>query len=114
MVNGDYQGACNAYTEALKLALNARAFANRAVAHMYLGNLEQCLEDCQHSLRILDRRNQVPDGQMPVSKDPQDEAVRIRVQVRMGTAYLWLGAFGKAEAHLNKALEVEDGWDFEE
>lgn len=30
--------------EALKLASNARCFANRAVASLYLGNFEQCLE----------------------------------------------------------------------
>merc|ERR1719436_761391 len=109
MSNGDYQGACNAYTEALKIALNARAFANRAVAQLYLGNLEQCLEDCTAAIRILDKRNKVPEGQIPGPKDPQDEHVRARVEVRMGTAYLWLGAFTKAEAHFQKALDVEDG-----
>mmetsp|Transcript_54545 Transcript_54545/g.157738 ORF Transcript_54545/g.157738 Transcript_54545/m.157738 type:complete len:596 (+) Transcript_54545:1-1788(+) len=32
----------------------------------------------------------------------------------MGTAYLWLGAFGKAEAHFGKALELEEGLDIDE
>lgn len=41
MVAGDYQGAYNAYTEALKLGIHHSAFANRAVADLYLGNLEQ-------------------------------------------------------------------------
>jgi len=39
MVGGDYQGAYNAYTEALKLGTHPSAFANRSVAAMYLGNL---------------------------------------------------------------------------
>jgi len=111
MSNGDYQGACNAYTEALKIALNARAFANRAVAQLYLGNLELCLEDCNHALRILDKKSKVPEGQIPGPKDPQDEHVRARVEVRMGTAYLWLGALNKAEDHFCKALDTEDGLD---
>eukprot|EP00929_Paragymnodinium_shiwhaense_P007354 TRINITY_DN11125_c0_g1_i2.p1 TRINITY_DN11125_c0_g1~~TRINITY_DN11125_c0_g1_i2.p1 ORF type:complete len:1046 (-),score=326.37 TRINITY_DN11125_c0_g1_i2:264-3302(-) len=110
MVAGDYQGAHNAYTAALKLGTNARAFANRAVASMYVGNLEQCIEDCGHAVRILDTRHKAPAGHMPGPVDPQDQQVRVKVEVRMGTAYLWLGAFGKAEEHYAKALEVEDGW----
>jgi len=109
MANGDYQGACHAYTEALKLALNARAFANRAVAQLYLGNFEQCLEDCHHGLRILDKRQSVHPGQIPGPSDPQDQAVRARIEIRMGTAYLWLGAFNKAEENFQKALDTEDG-----
>jgi len=109
MVNGDYQGACHAYTEALKLALNARAFANRAVAQLYLGNFEQCLEDCHHGLRILDKRQSVHPGQIPGPSDPQDQSVRARIEIRMGTAYLWLGAFNKAEENFQKALDTEDG-----
>lgn len=114
MVNGDYQGACNAYTAALKIALNARAFANRAAAQLYLGNLEQCLEDCTSGLRILDKRQKVPEGQMSGTVDPQDQLVRARLEVRMGTAYLWLGAFAKAEHHFQKALDTEDGLDIDE
>eukprot|EP00440_Ansanella_granifera_P036408 gb/GFBE01039507.1/.p1 GENE.gb/GFBE01039507.1/~~gb/GFBE01039507.1/.p1 ORF type:complete len:1003 (+),score=281.85 gb/GFBE01039507.1/:1-3009(+) len=111
MTIGDYQGAYNAYTEALKLASNARAFANRAVAQMYLGNLEQCLEDCNNAIRILDLRNRPRPGEMANTADPQDQKVRARVLIRMGTAYLWLGAFGKAETHFEKAVEVEEGLD---
>ncbi|CAK0907102.1 unnamed protein product, partial [Prorocentrum cordatum] len=52
--------------KALKLALNPRAFANRAVASLYLGNLEQCVEDCGHALRLLDKRRQSQEqGGMP-------------------------------------------------
>jgi tetratricopeptide (TPR) repeat protein len=114
MVAGDYQGAHNAYTEALKLATNARAFANRAVANLYLGNLDACIEDCGHSLRILDLRCKGAAGDMPGSADPQDQHVRACAEVRMGTAYLWLGAFSKAEDHFNKALAAgEEGLEFE-
>lgn len=109
MVAGDYQGAHNAYTQALKLGTNARAFANRAVASLYLGNLESCIEDCGHALRILDARQKVPAGQMQGALDPEDQKVRARVEVRLGVAYLWLGIFSKAEAHLGKAIDTEDG-----
>mmetsp|Transcript_75705 Transcript_75705/g.133692 ORF Transcript_75705/g.133692 Transcript_75705/m.133692 type:complete len:802 (+) Transcript_75705:188-2593(+) len=109
MVRGDYSGAYTAYTEALKLASNARCFANRAVAAMYQGNLEQCLEDCNHSLRILDLRNKARPGEMENTADPEDQKVRARVEVRMGVAYLWLGAFGKSEAHFQKAIDTEHG-----
>eukprot|EP00933_Yihiella_yeosuensis_P051039 TRINITY_DN48873_c0_g1_i1.p1 TRINITY_DN48873_c0_g1~~TRINITY_DN48873_c0_g1_i1.p1 ORF type:complete len:971 (-),score=271.45 TRINITY_DN48873_c0_g1_i1:157-3069(-) len=114
MVSGDYQGAYNAYTQALKLAANARCFANRAVASLYLGNIEQSIEDCNSSIRILDLRTRAPNGHMPAPADPEDQKVRARVEIRMGVAYLWLGAFGKAEAHFEKALAAEDGLDAEE
>ncbi|CAE7160000.1 DNAAF4, partial [Symbiodinium pilosum] len=113
MTLGDYQGAYNAYTEALKLASNARCFANRAVAALYLGNFEQCLEDCNRSIQILDFRNKPRPGEMSHTADPEDEKVRARVEVRMGVAYLWLGAFQKAEAHFEKALGSE-GLELEE
>eukprot|EP00928_Gymnodinium_smaydae_P062258 TRINITY_DN46165_c0_g1_i1.p1 TRINITY_DN46165_c0_g1~~TRINITY_DN46165_c0_g1_i1.p1 ORF type:complete len:1012 (-),score=210.23 TRINITY_DN46165_c0_g1_i1:168-3203(-) len=108
MAAGDYQGAHNAYTEALKLASNARAFANRAVASMYLGNLESCIEDCGHTLRLLDLKNKAPAGSMPGAADPEDQYVRCCAEARMATAYLWLGAFGKSEQHFNKAIEAAD------
>lgn len=114
MAAGDYQGAFNAYTEALKIGTNARAFANRAVADLYLGNLTQCIEDCNRSLSILDLRNRVPEGQMPPLEDPEDQAVRARLQVRIGTAYLWLGALRKAEEHFDKAVATDGGLDAEE
>ncbi|CAJ1374524.1 unnamed protein product [Effrenium voratum] len=113
MVRGEVQGAYNAYTEALKLGSNARCFANRAVAALYLGNFEQCLEDCTRSIQILDLRNKPRNGELNHSPDPEDEKVRARVEVRMGVAFLWLGAFKKAEAHFEKALKTE-GLDAEE
>jgi tetratricopeptide (TPR) repeat protein len=36
------------------------------------------------------------------------------VHVRLGVAYLWLGAYSKAEEHLQKALDTDDGLDFVE
>lgn len=113
MTLGDYQGAYNAYTEALKLASNARCFANRAVAALYLGNFEQCLEDCNRSIQILDFRNKARPGEISHTADPEDEKVRARVEIRMGVAFLWLGAFQKAEAHFEKALGSE-GLEMEE
>eukprot|EP00913_Durusdinium_trenchii_P011521 g10816.t1 len=92
--------ACSELWQALKLGSNARCFANRAVASLYLGNFEQCLEDGN----ILSKpRN----GELHHNVDPEDEKVRARVEIRMGSAFLWLGAFKKAEAHFEKALSTE-------
>lgn len=114
MTSGDYQGAYNAYTEALKIALNARAFANRAVADLYLGHLPQCIEDCSRALGVLDKRRGAAAGHLPGPVDPEDQHVRACVEVRLGIAHLWLGAFNKAEEHLQRALDVEDGLEAEE
>lgn len=114
MVAGDFEGAHNAYTSALKLALNVRCFANRSVASLYLGNLEQCIEDGTRALGILDQRQKAPHGQMAAPEDPANAGVRSVVEVRIATAYLWLGAFKRAEEHFEKALAVEDGLNREE
>merc|ERR1719235_332492 len=114
MVIGDYQGAYNAYTEALKLGVHPNAFANRAVADMYLGNLEQCIEDCNRAIAIIDKRNNPPPGHPQGPTDPQDQLVKTRCQIRLGTAFLWLGAFKKAEDSFQKAVDSEDGLSFEE
>jgi len=114
MVSGDYQGAYNAYTEALKLAIHPNAFANRAVADMYLGNLEQCIEDCNRAIAVIDKRNNPPPGHPCPPMDPQDQVVRTRCEIRLGTAFLWLGAFKKAEDHFQKAVDSEEGLDYEE
>lgn len=114
MVAGDFEGAHNAYTSALKLALNVRCFANRAVSSLYLGNLEQCIEDGTRALGILDARQKVPEGQMSAPEDPANANVRAIVEVRIATAYLWLGAFKRSEEHFQKALNVEDGLPREE
>jgi len=114
MVAGDYQGAYNAYTEAMKLGVHPHAFANRAVACMYLGNLEQCVEDCNRAIAIIDKRNKPPAGQPAPPCDPQDFKVRVRCEIRLATAFLWLGAFKKAEDHFQKVLDAEEGLEFEE
>jgi len=114
MVSGDFQGAHNAYTEALKIAANSRAFGNRAVASLYMGNFEACIEDSTHCIRILDVRNKRPSGEMPHPEDPQDALVRARAEIKIGTAYLWLGAFGKSEQYFQRAIDCENGLEFED
>jgi tetratricopeptide (TPR) repeat protein len=115
MVAGDYQGAYNAYTEALKLGIHPYAFANRSVADLYLGNLEQCIEDCNRAIAVFDKRNAPAGGCGPSGPvDPQDAVVRTRCEIRLGTAFLWLGAFKKAEDHFQKAIDTEDGLDYAE
>lgn len=51
---------------------------------------------------------------MPGPGDPEDEMVRGRLEVRKGTAYLWLGAFSKAEESFERALELEDSFDVDD
>jgi len=114
MVAGDYQGAYNAYTEALKLGIHPNAFANRSVADLYLGNFEQCVEDCNRAIAIIDKRNKPPAGHPAPPSDPQDQIVRTRCEIRLGTAFLWLGAFKKAEDHFQKAVDSEEGLEYEE
>jgi len=114
MVAGDYQGAYNAYTEALKLGIHPNAFANRSVADLYLGNFEQCVEDCNRAIAIIDKRNKPPPGCPNPPCDPQDHMVRVRCEIRLGTAFLWLGAFKKSEEHFQKALDSEEGLEYEE
>ncbi|CAD7959872.1 unnamed protein product [Amoebophrya sp. A25] len=110
MAAGDYNGALQAYTSALTEYSNARAFGNRALCAMYLGRLTQCIEDCNHSLKILNMKNKVPEGHCPPPKDPEDERLRARVFVRRGVAFLWLGDYGKANESFQAALEeCEDG-----
>jgi len=65
------------------------------------------LEDCTRSIQILDFRNKPRTGEISHTADPEDEKVRARVEVRMGVAYLWLGAFKKAETSFEKALSCE-------
>jgi len=114
MTQGDYQGAYNAYTAALRLGIHPNAFANRSVADMYLGNLEQCVEDCNRAIAIIDKRNRPPAGAPQPPCDPQDAMVRVRCEIRLGTAFLWLGAFKKAEKHFQTAADSDEGLDREE
>jgi tetratricopeptide (TPR) repeat protein len=114
MVLGDYQGAYNAYTEALKLGIHPHAFANRAVADLYLGNFEQCVEDCNRALAIIHKKNNPRPGCPAPPCDPQDQIVKTRCEIRLGTAFLWLGAFKKAEDNFQKALDNEEGLEYEE
>jgi tetratricopeptide (TPR) repeat protein len=109
MVAGDYQGAYNAYTEAMKLGIHPNAFANRSVADLYLGNFEQCVEDCNRAIAIIDKRNKPPAGHPCPPCDPQGYMVVVRCEIRLGTAFLWLGAFKKSEEHFKKALDSEEG-----
>jgi len=111
MQAGDYQSAHEMYTTALRDYSNAACFANRALAALYLGNLQQCVEDCAHSLRVLDMKLQVPAGHCPPPRDPQDERIRARALCRRGVAFLWLGEYAKAEESFLDSLGEFEGYD---
>eukprot|EP00927_Polykrikos_kofoidii_P031560 TRINITY_DN27114_c0_g1_i1.p1 TRINITY_DN27114_c0_g1~~TRINITY_DN27114_c0_g1_i1.p1 ORF type:complete len:665 (-),score=127.97 TRINITY_DN27114_c0_g1_i1:30-1991(-) len=48
---GDFEGACELYTNAIKLAPSAVLYANRAAAHIMLGWWDQALRDSKAALR---------------------------------------------------------------
>ncbi|CAD7936732.1 unnamed protein product [Amoebophrya sp. A120] len=105
MAAGDYPSAMQAYTTALTEYSNARAFANRAVCALYLGKLSNCIEDCNHAIKILNMKTKVPDGHCAPPKDPEDEKLRARVLVRRGVAFLWLGEYARCEDSFLTALD---------
>lgn len=96
LTQGDYLAAHNAYTEALKEYSNARCFANRAVCALYLGNLGQCIEDCNHAISTLRLKLRVPDGQCAPPQDPEDAVLEAALHVRCGVGNLWMGHFARA------------------
>jgi len=106
---GDYAAAVLAYTKALKIASHAKCFANRALCHLHLGNLGVCVEDCNNAISVLNLRNRAPAGSLGALKDPEEQIMRAKIEVRLGVAYLWMGEFKKSLEHMKRSLEVEDG-----
>mmetsp|Transcript_15664 Transcript_15664/g.37736 ORF Transcript_15664/g.37736 Transcript_15664/m.37736 type:complete len:972 (+) Transcript_15664:59-2974(+) len=107
---GDYAAGVLAYTKALKIASHAKCFANRALCHLHLGNLGVCVEDCNNAISVLNLRNRAPAGSLGALKDPEEQVMRAKIEVRLGVAYLWMGEFKKSLEHMKRSLEVEDGF----
>ncbi len=92
---GNYEGAINAFTEALKLnpAL-PHLFSNRAACFLARGEDNSCISDCTRALELF----------YPVV--PSNYASRAKVFVRRGTAYANVGELGLAEQDFNAALKL--------
>ena len=92
---GNYDGAINAFTEALKLnPLLPQLFSNRAACFLAKGEDNNCISDCTRALELF----------YPVV--PANYALRAKVFVRRGTAYANVGELGLAEQDFNAALKL--------
>lgn len=50
--NGSYQMAIDFYSQAIDLKQSHIYYANRANAHLELGNFENCIQDCDEAIKI--------------------------------------------------------------
>lgn len=92
---GNYEGAINAFSEAIKLNPNLpQLFSNRAACCLALGEDEKCIFDCCRALELY----------YPVV--PSNYAPRAKVFVRRGTAYANWGKFDFAEQDFSAALKL--------
>ena len=92
---GNFEGAINAFTEALKL--NPRLpqlFSNRAACFLAIGEDDKCISDCTRALELF----------YPVV--PSNYASRAKVFVRRRTAYANVGELGLAQQDFNAALKL--------
>ncbi|KAF4657289.1 hypothetical protein FOL47_008524 [Perkinsus chesapeaki] len=108
MSNGDFRGAYNAYTSALRQSTSAKCFANRALAAMYTGRLSSACEDCRHALAALDLQLKYQSaGVVGGSAMESEDAKRTRAIVysRLAVMCLWLGRTAGA---LEAALKAEN------
>eukprot|EP00398_MALV-I-01_sp_L67-1_P000049 gene49-140_t len=114
MIKGDYEAARNAYTSALVHASNSRAFANRSIANLYLGEFTKCIEDCNHAISVMTLRAKAQEKGGSAVTDARELQMKARILLRIGVCYLWMGNFSKAEANMLSALAIEDGFTPEE
>lgn len=92
---GNYNGAVNAFTEALKLnPLLPQLFSNRAACFLAKGEDNSCISDCTRALELF----------YPVVPSNYDS--RAKVFVRRGTAYANVGELGLAEQDFSAAMKL--------
>ena len=91
----NYDGAVNAFTEALKLnPLLPQLFSNRAACFLAKGEDNSCISDCTRALELF----------YPVVPSNYDS--RAKVFVRRGTAYANVGELGLAEQDFSAAMKL--------
>ncbi|XP_030588155.1 dynein axonemal assembly factor 4 [Archocentrus centrarchus] len=93
---GDYRGAVNAYTLAIRLNRKMPAlYSNRAACHLKLKNLHKAIEDSSQALDLL-----TP----PV---PANAAARVRAFVRRGSAFCQLQVYPEGLQDYQAALKID-------
>ncbi|KAJ0029544.1 hypothetical protein NQD34_004541 [Periophthalmus magnuspinnatus] len=93
---GDYQGAVNAYSLAIRLNRKVPAlFSNRAACHLKLKNLHKAIEDSSEALELL------------TPAVPANAAARARAYVRRGTAFCQLQLYTEGLQEYQAALKID-------
>ncbi|XP_060892351.1 dynein assembly factor 4, axonemal isoform X1 [Labrus mixtus] len=93
---GDYLGAVNAYSLAIRLNRKIPAlYSNRAACHLKLRNLHKAIEDSSQALDLL-----TP----PVAAN---EAARVRAHVRRGSAFCQLQLYAEGLQDYQAALKID-------
>ncbi|XP_068459490.1 dynein axonemal assembly factor 4 [Clinocottus analis] len=95
-VTGDYLGAVNAYSLAIRLNRKIPAlYSNRAACHLKLNNLHKAIEDSSQALDLL-----TP----PVAANA---AARARANVRRGSAFCQLQLYAEGLQDYQAALKID-------
>ncbi|XP_017297249.1 dynein assembly factor 4, axonemal [Kryptolebias marmoratus] len=95
-LSGDYLGALNAYSLALRLNRKIPAlYSNRAACHLKLKNLHKAIEDCSQALDLL---SPAVDA---------NAAARLRASVRRGSAFCQLQLYAEGLQDYEAALKID-------
>uniref|UniRef100_A0A8C6UJL3 Dynein axonemal assembly factor 4 n=1 Tax=Neogobius melanostomus TaxID=47308 RepID=A0A8C6UJL3_9GOBI len=93
---GDYHGAVNAYSLAIKLNRKVPSlYSNRAACHLKLKNLHKAIEDSSQALELL------------TPAVPANAAARVRAHVRRGTAFCQLQLYTEGLQEYLAALKID-------
>lgn len=93
---GDYLGAVNAYSLAIKINRKLPSlYSNRAACHLKLKNLHKAIEDSSQALELL------------TPAVPINAAARARAHVRRGTAFCQLQLYTEGLQEYLAALKID-------
>ncbi|XP_024136777.1 dynein assembly factor 4, axonemal [Oryzias melastigma] len=93
---GDYMGALNAYSLAIKINKKIPAlFSNRAACHLKLNHLPKAVKDASQALVLL------------TLTDAENTTARLRPTVRRGTAFCLLQRYERGLQDYEAALEID-------
>ncbi|XP_061578147.1 dynein assembly factor 4, axonemal [Cololabis saira] len=93
---GDYQGAVNAYSLAIRLnGKIAALYSNRAACHLKLRNLHKAIEDSSKALEML------------TPAVSANAAARVRAVVRRGSAFCQLQLYAEGLKDYEAALKID-------
>ena len=93
---GDLEAALGAYEAALQADPGCfQALSNRAACHLRKGDYQSCVADCTAALQLLD-----PTGTYKTK-------LALRLLVRRGTAFCWMGDFFLGRDDFKRALLLD-------